>query len=297
MRGDIVYRVQARAKAARFGTHHRRSDAEAEVVRLLAREDGGHNWAEQHYPDGFQILDVVVETDFEIPFLPAPRGKYLVKAAAGCRPGAPGNPTRVEVFRRNLSAEGLEKICRYERDYGPMFETFEPFRQGGRDLALISRSYEKTAVLDLQSGEVIAEEDRGPGSEDPVDLDCCPAGFYVPDWWDLHDGKTIPGSESWNANHEWPTGDFGFVWGGPRGDEQSHHVQYLDLRRVQQGIILRDERFGALELATRGYTSPCFDPSATTGTGGPPFIRVTKAGGPLEVSFTVEMTFKMWPNS
>jgi hypothetical protein len=34
----------------------------------------------------------------------------------------------------------------------------------------------------------------------------CPVGFYVPDWWDMHSGTIIPGSESWDSDREWPTG-------------------------------------------------------------------------------------------
>src|SRR5206468_249746 len=125
----------------------------------------------------------------------------------------------------------------YERNCG-MLQTFEPFRQGKRELALISREYTKTAVLDLTSGEVIAEE-----SESTPGGGFCPVGFYVPDWWDLNDGSVIPGSEYWDDDNEWPTGDFGFVWGCYWGDDTSWKVQYLDLCCVQEGVIAREERF------------------------------------------------------
>ena len=92
-----------------------------------------------------------------------------------------------------------------------MLGTFEPFRRGSREFALISRDYTRTAVLDLTSGRVVAEEPGKSGGASGEGF--CPAGFYVPDWSDLHTGSVIPGSEYWNADQEWPNGDFGFVWG------------------------------------------------------------------------------------
>ena len=62
-------------------------------------------------------------------------------------------------------------------------------------------------MLDLASGKVIAEEAQGG----PSGTGFCPVGFYVPDWWDVNDGSKIPGSEFWDADDEWPVGDFGFV--------------------------------------------------------------------------------------
>jgi hypothetical protein len=63
--------------------------------------------------------------------------------------------TRVEICRR--CPDGLEPVASYLRNHA-LYATFEPFRQGTREFALISRDYEATAVLDLATGEVIAEE-------------------------------------------------------------------------------------------------------------------------------------------
>jgi hypothetical protein len=53
-----------------------------------------------------------------------------------------------------------------------MLQTFEPFRQGDRMLALISTNYTATSVMDL------------------------------------HDGTKLPGSMYWRpADHQWPAGD------------------------------------------------------------------------------------------
>jgi hypothetical protein len=101
-----------------------------------------------------------------------------------------------------------------------------------------------------------------------------PVGFYVPDWWDLHDGTTLPGSMSWRpADHEWPAGDFGFVWGCIWGDDASWKVQYLDLSDVAAGEIRRDDRFGYAQLAA----DPKLEPAD--------FIRCSSHQGQRRVEF------------
>jgi hypothetical protein len=147
-------------------------------------------------------------------------------------------------------------------------------------------------VLDLESGSVIAEEMYE--SEEQALGGFCPVGFYVPDWWDLHDGSLIPGSEYWDANKEWPNGDFGFVWGCQWGDDSSWKVQYLDLSQIQQGVLRREERFGYLELATFGFENPCFElDAAIQNSAPPPFIHVWRRNGEPQVSFAVRMTFDL----
>jgi hypothetical protein len=214
-----------------------------------------------------------------IPPYPKPRDRYVVKGSP--KPNAPGtwDSTVVEVFRRADPPGDFEKVCEYERNYS-MLQTFEPFRQGGRELALISRNYTRTAVLDLASGSVIAEEIDTPGGGG-----FCPVGFYVPDWWDVYDESVIPGSEYWDADYEWPNGDFGFVWGCHWGDDTSWKVQYLDLSQVQQGVVRREERFGYVELATH--------PEAQVKSAPPHFINLSKTGGVVRVTFAVEMEFDL----
>jgi hypothetical protein len=294
MRGDVVYRVyglhEGREKEYFFGTFRSAAEAEAEIAKLRAREMNGRNWAEQYHNRGFVIRETLVETDFEIPPLPKPRDKYAVKGTRKAnRPGT-WDSTIVEVFRRADSGGGPEKICEYERNYS-LLQTFEPFRQGGREFALISRDYTRTAVLDLASGSVIAEEHDEPGA--PTGGGFCPVGFYVPDWWDVNDGSVIPGSEYWDADYEWPTGNFGFVWGCIWGDDGSWKVQYLDLSRVREGVVRREERFGYVELATIGFKSPCLtlDASPPRRSDPPPFITVSKYDGMARVSFAIEMQF------
>ena len=194
MRGDVVYRVygvhQGRPKDVFFGAFRSMPEAKAHIAELVAKEMDGRSWAEQYHDGGFVVRDVVVESSFEIPPRPGPRDRYFVGTSP--RPNRPGtwDSTHVEVFRRDGQAGQVVKVCEYERDYA-MLQTFEPFRQGERELALISRHYMRTAVLDLATGKVIAEEDQtsegGPGTEPGF----CPVGFFVPDWWDVHDGSII----------------------------------------------------------------------------------------------------------
>jgi hypothetical protein len=294
MRGDIIFEVygvhEGRREDTYFGAFLTLDEAQAQIGQLMLREMHGENWAERYHNKGFVVREKVVDDDFEIPSRPKPRDKYFVKTIR--KPNRPGtwDSTMVEVFRRGLPDEAPQRICEYERGYS-MLQTFEPFRQGNREFALISSDYTRTAVLDLDSGLVIAEEPES----DPPGCGFCPVGFYVPDWWDLNDDSVLPGSKHWDADNEWPVGDFGFVWGCIWGDDGSWKVQHLDLRRVQEGNISRDERFGYVELATYGYKTPCLTPGPISNehTKPPRFIDLSRDNGMTRITFTVEMLFDL----
>jgi hypothetical protein len=290
MRGDVVYRVygvhEGREEDNFFGAFRTVAEAEAEIATLRLREMNGRNWAVQYHNRGFVIRETALQTDFEIPPSPKPRDRYFVRGMRNEYQPGTWESTVVEVFRRAGAGDEPQRVCEFERNYD-LLQTFEPFRQGSREFALISPQYTGTSVLDLATGLVIAEE---PISSDGF----CPVGFYVPDWWDLHDGSTIPGSEYWSVDREWPSGEFGFVWGCVWGDDSSWKVQQLDLTGIQSGLIRRHDRFGYVELATDGYKSPCFDPERVPPRGGsapPPFIRIERWDGKTNVTFTVEMQF------
>lgn len=192
-----------------------------------------------------------VETG-EAPFTPPPQGvreRYHVETER--IPNRPGtwDSTLVKVMR------GETQVAEYTRNYA-MMSTFEAFVQHDgaewREYALISRSYTKTAVLDLATGEVIAEEDEsyyGEGEERPG-AGFCPSDLHVPDWWDVHDGSILPGSRYWDeGEHTWPRGEFGYVAGCHWGDDAGGwKVQHLDLTRIREGTITRDDRYGYVEL-------------------------------------------------
>ena len=263
------------------------TDAKAAIDRLHSTH--GENWVKKYHNQGFAIRDAIVETDFQVPSLPKPRDKYLVKGVP--KPNQPGtwDSTVVQVLRRIQNGE-LERVSEFERNYG-LLQTFEPFRQGEREFALISRSYTKTAVFDLALGQVVAEETEGsPGTG------FCPVGFYVPDWWDIHDASIIPGSPHWNSDNEWPHGTFGFVWGCHWGDDSSWKIQFLDLRSIEAGVITRDDRFGYVELATHGYLSPSLNPTlkiTDRPSAPPPFISIERYDGDTRITFAVEMGFEL----
>ena len=110
----------------------------------------------------------------------------------------------------------------------------------------------------------------------------------------MNDGSIIPGSEHWNADCEWPTGGFGFVWGCYWGDDSSWKVQYLDLSRVQQGVLRREDRFGYVEVATFGYVSPCLELNEAIRPSAPPVLSTCRGTlGVAQVTFAVPMRFAL----
>ncbi len=292
MRGDVVFRIygvhEGRAKDSFFGAFRTQAEADAEIATLSAREMHGENWAAKYHDRGFVVREHVVDTDFEIPGLPRPRDKFFVEVTKKPNAAREWPSAVVDVFERRPDGEP-SRVCGYERNHA-LYQTFEPFRQGERQLALVSRDYTKTAVLDLATGEIIAEEmEESPGSG------FCPVGFYVPDWWDVNDSSIIPGSEYWSADHEWPASDWGFVWGCEWGDDSSWKLQHLDLRRVQEGVITRDDRFGYVELATGDYVTPCLqrDPPGAQGSRAPRFLQVVKSRGVERVEIETYATFDL----
>ena len=179
--------------------------------------------------------------------------------------------------------DGERTVGSYDRNYA-MLRTFEPFRQADRQFALISPNYTATSVMDLQTGKIIAGEEPSSGG-------FCPVGFYVPDWWDLHEQAveygTLPGSRGWTADHEWPTGQFGFVWGCVWGDDSSWKVQYLDLSRVQEGVLHREERFGYIVLDTGEREGD------ETWRDARQFIELWSDEGELRVQFLTRQTYNL----
>ena len=225
--------ARSNGKVHPWGACHSRAEAEA----LLAKRLEDKAWADK-YHQRWWIEEIDTTGLFEIPSAPSPRERFSTRVTEVPSGQGTWNTLHVEVLNETGSI-----VARYDRNHPNLYRTFEPFRQGHRTLALISTDYTATSVLDLSTGRVIAAEEPHSGG-------FCPTGFYVPDWWDLHDGSVLPGSTLWRQDHELPKGDFGFVWGCIWGDDSSWKVQYLDLSRVENGTIVRDERFGYVELAT-----------------------------------------------
>jgi hypothetical protein len=263
--GARIYEARAESKEGRvqaFGARRTRSKAEDLLRESIERvtKVGGRN-------DRYWIEEIDTTGLFEFPSKPAPRERYTTRVTDTKKPNT-WRTVHVDVL------DGDSIIASYDRNYS-MLQTFEPFRQGDRMFALISTDYTATSVVDLHTGQIIA-------AEEPNENGFCPVGFYVPDWWDLHDGSKLPGSMHWrSADDEWPSGDFGFVWGCIWGDDSSWKVQYLDLSKVSDGIIQRDDRFGYLKLATDTKLVPR------------DFIRCSSWEGERRVQFYVERGYNL----
>jgi hypothetical protein len=258
-----IYEVRAErnGRIHSFGARRTRDEADQLLADSEARvaHVGGQN-------DRYWVEEIDVTGMFEIPRRPAPRERYSTRVLETTPEGS-GTRVHVEVL------DGDRVVADYNRNYA-MLQTFEPFRQGDRDFALISPDYTATSVMDLSSGEIIAGEEPHPSG-------FCPVGYYVPDWWDLHSGSVLPGSMHWRMDDEWPSGDFGFVWGCIWGDDSSWKVQYLDLSRIQGGILSRDDRFGYVKLACH----PKLEARD--------FIRCWSWEGKLRVEFAIEQTYDL----
>lgn len=192
----------------------------------------------------------VITTDWVQPDPRLPRDKYYQTWNEHHKEGS-GKDTwdvcDVQVHRRNGYLS--DRVFAYERNYSGE-PPFEVFRQGEREYALIASRYQGTDVVDLACGAIAATEDQ---KSDKYGF--CPVGFYVPDWWDVHGHTEWPGQHFWDDRWDrWPDGTLGFVWGCHWGDDSGWKVQALDLSRVSEGIVTRDERFGYqyLETGRRG---------------------------------------------
>ena len=139
------------------------------------------------------------------------------------------NVLKVSIFL--VEGDSKTKIGEYDRNYSSMYDTFFPFRQGNREYALYSKSYTATRVMSLPDCKDIC-------GEDPKGNGFCPTGFFVP---------SVECEDDLGTEYD-PNGQFGFVSGCVWGDDSSWKIQYLDLSRIDEGIITRDARFGYIEL-------------------------------------------------
>jgi hypothetical protein len=266
--GSRIYeiRVQSKGRVLSRGARLSRADAE-ELLHVLSdqAEAAGRGGTR------FWIEEVDTTGLYEIPSRPTPRERYTIRVEVTKEPNT-WPEAHVDIL------DGDRMIATYRHNYS-LLQTFEPFRQGDRTFALISPDYTATSVLDLDTGAIVAGEEPHAGG-------FCPVGFYVPDWWDVNDGTILPGSMHWRpADHEWPCGDYGFVWGCIWGDDSSWKVQHLDLSSVSDGVIRREERFGFLRLATHKKLE------ATD------VIRCSSWQGQRRVKFSVEQTFDLGSGS
>lgn len=222
-------------KTHSWGARFSRADAES----LLAERTTGDKkeWADKYHKRWW--IEAIDNTGiFDFPSKPVPRERFSTEVSEVETEEGTWNTLHVDV----LDDSGVV-VTSYDRNHISFYRTFEPFRQGDRLYALISSDYTATSVISLDTGETVASEKPHPGG-------FCPVGFYVPDWWDVNDDSILPGSTHWSDDRKKPDGMFGFVWGCIWGDDRSWKVQYLDLSKIGDGVIGRDDRFGYVELAT-----------------------------------------------
>lgn len=188
----------------------------------------------------------------------------------------PGCWNHLEVGVFEVADDGTEKqVGRYERKYSTMYDTFFAFQQKGKWYALYSSDYTATSVMSLPDCKQIATEEGNANG-------FCPTGFYVPTLddiseWNIYylymkEGKRAE-AEAWLAKsahnkenkeeyerfEREKLGTFGFVCGCHWGDDSSWKLQYLDLSKIDEGVITRTDRWGYLELPNKMKLKDCFD--------------------------------------
>lgn len=177
---------------------------------------------------------------YELPLL----GKYNVRTTPIDNGPKVWNSLLVEIFsvRDVPTSDGdatvatETKIGEYTRNYHSLYATFHPFLKGGKEYALYARDYTATRVMSLPDCvDLGGEESDGDGF--------CPVDYYVPtfdreDWTNAEVLDEMPPFE----------GGLGFVAGCYWGDDLDWKVQMLDLSRVEEGIVVREERFGYVKL-------------------------------------------------
>lgn len=183
-------------------------------------------------------------------------------------------------------------IGKYTRNYHALFNTFFPFEMNGKELALYSTDYTATRIMELPSCKDL-------GGEEFANDGFCPVDYFVPTYYELETISDYEGEKPVrrlsNVNnpkeppideridtHTWtnlntnlqqsskslyraltPTlyYPFGFVAGCVWGDDSTDKVQYLDLSKADQGILVREEKFGYIELPDNVSLSDAIDMS------------------------------------
>lgn len=191
---------------------------------------------------------------------------------------------KVGVF--NIENDVEEQVGEYERNYSSLFNTFFHFQQNGKDFALYSPDYTVTRIMELPSCKDIGGEEPSAGGFCPTDY-FVPTFIVRETIWETTSlrgkideknlrkrinnpkkkelSKYVESYEFTNGN----TGElckstmthipltpltyypFGFVAGCLWGDDSSWKIQYLDLSKIEKGIINRKERFGYIEMPNK----------------------------------------------
>ncbi len=153
--------------------------------------------------------------------------EYFVEAESFSKVAGAWDCLRVKVFVRSGTGRAPSQIGEYERNYPSLYHTFCPFSQGDAWFALYSPDYTVTRVMELPSC-------RDLGGEDPSAAGFCPVDYHVP-----YDEQLVAAGVA---------GTVGFVSGCIWGDDSSWKVEYLDLSEASSGRVLREHRFGYIEM-------------------------------------------------
>ncbi len=145
---------------------------------------------------------------------------------------------------------------------------FCPFRQGDQWYALYAKDYTASRIMKLPSCEDVWGEERDT-------FGFCPVEFFVPAIQEMKFGGDrsgtfdndfedflIPGLDS---EYDWTYLEpeymqYGFVSGCVWGDDSSWKVQYFDLSRLSEGIVLYDTRLGYVELTDKSLKESIKNP-------------------------------------
>jgi hypothetical protein len=174
------------------------------------------------------------------------------------RPGC-WNILDVEIIERETG----KVLGTYERNYSSMYRTFHPFILRGKWYALYSNSYTSTRIMSLPDCKDI-------GGEQSTCNGFCPTDYYVPETWNCSlthddtcprniDDYTKPCNCKSSTVWHFPERIYGFIAGCFWGDNRLWKIQYLDLSRADEGIIIREERFGYIELPENLNLSAAID--------------------------------------
>lgn len=147
------------------------------------------------------------------------------------------NTLRVGVFGR-IKGKQDKKIGEYIRNYHCLYQTFCPFKLGDQWYALYSKDYTATRVMTLPGCEDLCGEDRSTWG-------FCPAEYYVPQ---IAMYPTKPNGKRDYKNPQYKYCSFGFMCGCVWGDDTFWKIQYLDLSKLGEKKIVREEKFGYIEL-------------------------------------------------
>jgi hypothetical protein len=179
-----------------------------------------------------------------------PRSSYFCREIAKLDFGE-GYWNHIEVGVFEKKPDGTEvQIGSYTRNYHCLYKTFVPFQKDGKWYALYSKDYTSTRVMSLPDCKDL-------GGESPHGFGFCPVDYDVPQAWELegeYDGRVMTHYKKVGEDFiDDPDcmkelGSFGFIAGCVWGDDSSWKIQWLDLSRIEEGIIKREEKFGYIEL-------------------------------------------------